>query len=121
MDEFKIDFSLIRLEDLITPYKDKFDLIGYSLIVSEVNDPDYFNFLRQHSYCRVALRDLPSDVVFFEINKNKISKDKNYHFILNGNYKGNNALINIYMLITIGNTNYKISFAKYNDNIAHGY
>ncbi len=112
--EFVLDFNTIKLSDLEEPFKSKFKLIGYNLFINEIDDKNYYDYLKPESYCRVALRDLQSDYGFFEINKNNIDKEKKYHFIINSNFKGKNNLRDIFMLLLINNKGYKINFTSIN-------
>lgn len=112
--EFKLNLNELTLKDLIYPFKEKIKLIGYNLNIYEITNIDYYNYLRNESYCRVALKDLPSDFGFFEINKDRIVPDKRYHFILNSKFKGKNFIKDIFMLININNIGYKVSFDTIN-------
>ena len=82
----------------------------FELARNEITDMDYYENLRVKSYCRTALRDLQSDFGFFNLNKNNIDPEKRYHFVMNGGFKGEKNLRNIYMLIKIDNKGYKINF-----------
>lgn len=108
--EFKLNLSELKLKDLEEPFKEKFKLLGYMLNIYEITNKNYYDYLRNESYCRIALRDLPSDSGFFEINKNRIDPEKRYHFILNSNFKGKSVLRDIFMLLVINDIGYKISF-----------
>jgi hypothetical protein len=108
--DFKPDLSKLSLDDLENPFKEKFEIIGYNLHINEITDMDYYENLRVKSYCRTALRDLQSDFGFFNLNKNNIDPEKRYHFVMNGGFKGEKNLRNIYMLIKINNVGYKINF-----------
>ncbi len=114
--EFQVDFNKVSFSDLEEPFKTKFKTLGYILnidkVVDKVVDKDYYDYLRQESYCRVALRDLSSDFGFFQINKNNIDVEKRYHFIINSNFKGKNNLREIFMLLVINDIGFKINFIK---------
>ena len=112
--EFKLNLSELTIKDLEEPFKEKFKLLGYMLNIYEITNKDYYDYLRNESYCRVALRDLPSDFGFFEINKNRIDPEKRYHFILNSKFKGKTILRDIFMLLVINDVGYKISFSSFN-------
>ena len=109
--DFKPNLSLVTLNDLLEPFSEKMSIIGYNLNVEEITNMEYFNLLRNSSYCRVALRDLKGDDVFFKLNSKKIDPEKRYHFIMNGNYKGEKFLRNIFMLLMLNDKGYKISFS----------
>jgi hypothetical protein len=111
--EFKLDLSKLTLKDLEEPFKEKIKLLGYMLCIHEIKNKDYYDYIKNESYCRVALRDLPSDFGFFEINKNRIDREKRYHFILNSKFKGKSVLRDIFMMIIINDVAYKISFNNY--------
>ena len=72
-----------------------------------------YNEFKKHSYCRIALRGLPEDNGFFEMQKKNISSNKLYHFILNSNYKETTDIRDIYAVIKINNIGYKINFVKF--------
>jgi hypothetical protein len=108
--EFELDLTKISLNDLIDPFKEKFKMIGYNLSINEIKNKDFYDYLRNESYCRVALRDLPSDFGFFEINKNRLDPKKRYHFIINSKYKGKDNLRDIFMLLVLNDIGYKINF-----------
>ncbi len=108
--EFKPDLSKLSLDDLENPFKENFEIIGYNLHINQITDMDYYENLRIKSYCRTALRDLQSDYGFFNLNKNNIDPEKRYHFVMNGGFKGEKFLRNIYMLIKINNVGYKVNF-----------
>lgn len=109
--DFKPNLSLVTLNDLLVPFSEKMEIIGYNLNVEEINNMEYYNLLRNRSYCRVALRDLKSDEGFFNLNKNKIEPEKRYHFVMNGNYKGEKFLRNIFMVFMLNGKGYKIYFS----------
>jgi hypothetical protein len=112
--EFKLDLSKLTLKELEEPFIEKMKLLGYILHIYEIKNKDYYDYIKNESYCRVALRDLPSDFGFFEINKNRINPEKRYHFILNSKFKGKTVLRDIFMLIVINDVVYKISFNNLN-------
>lgn len=109
--DFKPNLSLVTLNDLTDPFSEKMSIIGYNINVEEITNMEYFNLLRNRSYCRVALRDLKSDDTFFKMNNKKIDPDKRYHFVMNGNYKGEKILRNIFMVFMLNDKGYKISFS----------
>jgi hypothetical protein len=111
-EHFKLNLAELKLKDLVEPFTEKFKLIGYNLNIYEINNKDYYERLKNESYCRVALRDLPSDFGFFEINKNRLDKEKRYHFILNSKFKGKTVLRDIFMLLIINDIGYKICFSS---------
>jgi hypothetical protein len=109
--DFKPNLSLVTFNDLTDPFSEKMSIIGYNLNVEEITNMEYFNLLRNRSYCRVALRDLKGDDGFFKLNSKKIDPEKRYHFIMNGNYKGEKFLRNIFMVFMLNDKGYKISFS----------
>jgi hypothetical protein len=108
---FKPNLSLVSLNDLLEPFSEKMSIIGYNLNIEEITNMEYFNLLRNRSYCRVALRDLKGDDGFFKLNSKKIDPEKRYHFIMNGNYQGEKFLRNIFMVFMLNDKGYKISFS----------
>ena len=108
--EFKPNLSLVTLNDIIEPFTEKLSIIGYNLHVNEITNMDYYKLLQSKSYGRVALRDLKSDETFFRLNSKNIDPDKRYHFVMNGNYKGEKFLRNIYMIFMLNDKGYKINF-----------
>lgn len=113
--DFFVDFNKVNFSDLEDPFKTKIKTLGYILNIDKIDkitNKDYYEKLRQESYCRVALRDLSSDYGFFQINKNSIDPEKRYHFIINSNFKGKNNLRDIFMLLVINDVGFKINFVK---------
>ncbi len=110
--EFKPNLSLVTLTDITEPFTEKFSIIGYNLHVNEITNMDYYKMLQSKSYGRVALRDLKSDETFFRLNSKNIDPEKRYHFVMNGNYKGEKFLINIYVLFMLNEKGYKINFTQ---------
>jgi hypothetical protein len=108
--EFKPNLSLVTLNDIIEPFTEKLTLIGYNLHVTEITNMDYYKLLQNKSYGRIALRDLKSDETFFRLNSKNIDPEKRYHFVMNGNYKGERLLRNIYMIFMLNDKGYKINF-----------
>ena len=104
----KIDLNKITEDDLIE-FKKKFEKINVILNVSFVHY-SYFNSLQADKYCSVLLRSKPSDEMYFELNKNYINEDKQYHFVLNSNFKAKKELRDIYALVNLGDKKVKISF-----------
>jgi len=110
--EFKPNLSLVTLTDITEPFTEKFSIIGYNLHVNEITNMDYYKMLQSKSYGRVALRDLKSDETFFRLNSKNIDSEKRYHFVMNGNYKGEKFLRNIYVLFMLNEKGYKINFTQ---------
>ena len=110
--EFNPKLNLVTLHDLENPFMEKFEIIGYKLHINEITNMDYYEVLRNKSYCRVALRDLKSDEGFFKINAKNIEPEKRYHFIMNSNYSGEKNIKNIYMVLMLNDKGYKISFSN---------
>ena len=73
---------------------------------------EIYDEFKKKSYCRIALRGLSEDAGFFEMQKKNIPATKLYHFILNSNYKETLEIRNIFSVIKINNTGYKIGFIK---------
>ena len=110
---FKLNLNNITIDDLLNPFKEKIQTLGYILNITELKNLDIYNEFKKKSYCRIALRDLPEDNLFFEMQKKNISSDKLYHFILNSNYKETTDIRDIYAVIKINNIGYKINFVKF--------
>ena len=110
--KFIVDLSKITLENLENPFSEKFKILGYILSVEEITDMEYYDFVRDESYCRIALRDLDDDHGFFFLNRQNIDPEKRYHFILNSKYPKHACLRNIYSLVKIKKVAYKINFLK---------
>ena len=110
---FKVDLNQITLTELEDPYKDKIKILGYILNVEEITDMNYYEFIKDESYCRIALRDLESDYGFFLLNQTNINPDKRFHFILNSKYPKFAELRQIFGLVKINKVVYKINFVKY--------
>jgi hypothetical protein len=110
--EFKPNLSLVTLNDIVEPFTEKLSIIGYNLHVNEITNMEYYKLLQSKSYGRIALRDLKSDEGFFRLNSKNIDPEKRYHFVMNGNYKGEKFLRNIYMIFMLNDKGYKINFTK---------
>ena len=113
INNFKLDLSQIKLEDLEEPYREKLKLLGYYLSLEEITDMDYYEYIKDDSYCRIALRDLDSDYGFFLLNQKNIDPEKRFHFILNSKYPKFADLRHIFALVKINKVVYKINFVKY--------
>ncbi len=111
ISEFKPDLSNLTVEDLETPFKEKFKLINYILHISKIENLEYYNFLRMQSYCRVVLRDSKIDETYFIANARSLDAGKRYHFIINGYYKGRDNLEDIFLLIDLGYAKFKVNFS----------
>ena len=109
---FKLDLTNVTVDDLLNPFKEKIQVLGYILNVTEFKNLEIYDEFKKKSYCRVALRGLTEDNGFFQLQGKKISSDKFYHFILNSNYKETTEIRNIYAVIKINNIGYKINFIK---------
>ena len=110
--EFKPNLSLVTLKDITEPFTEKLSIIGYNLHCNEITNIDYYKMLQSKSYGRVAIRDLKSDETFFRLNSKNIDPEKRYHFVMNGNYKGEKFLRNIYILFMLNDKGYKINFTR---------
>jgi hypothetical protein len=66
--------------------------------------------LQSSKYCSVLLRSKPNDEIYFELNKKYIDADKQYHFVLNSNFKNKKDLKDIYALVSLGDKKVKVSF-----------
>lgn len=110
--QFKLNLDLLKIDDLLNPFKEKMLVLGYILNISEINNLKIYEEFKKNSYCRIALRDLKEDTGFFIINNKNIPKDKKYHFILNSAYEDKNNIRDIYAVIKINNIGYKINFVK---------
>lgn len=110
--QFKLNLDLIKIDDLLNPFKEKMLVLGYILNITEFKNLEIYEEFKKKSYCRIALRDLKEDNGFFIMNNKNIPKDKKYHFILNSKYEDKNNIRDIYAVIKINNVGYKISFMK---------
>jgi len=110
--EFKLNLNLIKLDDLLYPFKEKMLILGYILNITEFINLEIYDEFKIKSYCRIALRDLKEDQGFFIMNSNNIPKDKLFHFILNSSYEDKKNIRDIYAVIKINNIGYKINFVK---------
>ena len=109
---FKLDLTNVTIDDLLNPFKEKIQTLGYILSITEFKNLQIYDEFKKKCYCRIALRGLPEDNGFFETQKKNISSDKLYHFILNSNYKETTEIRNIFAVIKINNVGYKINFVK---------
>jgi hypothetical protein len=99
----------LTIDDLTEPFKTKFHKINILLNVSIISD-NYYTYLNEYKYCSVMLRFIESNKQYFEINKNNIDEDKQYHFILNSKYKHKTDIRDIFCLVNLGNKKLKINF-----------
>jgi hypothetical protein len=104
-----IDVDKITLDDLTEPFKTKFKKVNTLLNVQIIND-NYYAHLNNDKYCTVMLRFLENNKMYFEINKNYIDEDKQYHFVLNSIFKPKTQLRDIYCLVNLGKLKIKINF-----------
>ena len=72
------------------------------------NDTGYFKSIIDKRYCKVILRDNPTEEPLF--NKYNVDSDMNYHMLLNPSYKQQNQLKNIIASVSTKNNIYQISF-----------
>lgn len=107
LDDFTIDLSDITEDNLIGSYREKMLKIGYFLKIHQ--EPDEID----NYYCRVLLKDSPKDQGYFYANRDRLDKDKRFHFVLNACYEKRDKLDDVYAICNIGKYMYKISFEKF--------
>lgn len=107
LENFRLDINKIDHETL-DGFKDKFYKIGYMAHVYEADEND-----RKSCYCRILLRDDPKNEVFFELNKMNIPEDKKFRFVMNGQFKKQDNLKDVFAYFQVNKKSYRISFEKF--------
>lgn len=112
-NNFKLDFTNININLLITPFKEKLQKIKCQLIITELNKNTY-DYIKNNRYCTILFRDLPKDEPYFIMNNQYIDKHKKYHFVLFGPSVEKKHLYaelrDIFACISLNDSYYKISF-----------
>jgi hypothetical protein len=115
-EEFDPIMESDTVEDLLPIISEKFNKIGLivSIFPTEINDytKKIIDKEIKNRYCRIIYRNNESDENYFDQHEDEIDEDKMYHMILNGNFKKNNNLNDLYATWTIDDKYYKISFKK---------
>jgi hypothetical protein len=112
LDDFKIIYDNLTIDQLTEPFREKLLKIGYFLHI------DIVNSLGTTYYCKILFKDLPSNNIFFQTHHHITKK---YHFILNASFKStpHMKLEDMCAVSSINGTNYKVYFEKviaHNDN-----
>jgi len=111
-EDYTINLENVTLETLQEPFGEKFKIINYSLNVLELTNEE-FMYLKKHCWCKIYLRDNPSDSTIFELNKDYVDPTKRYFIVRNGSYVKSDNLSDVFGLCNIGNNKYfKISFSS---------
>lgn len=105
LDDFRLNFDGLTIDQLTDPFREKLLKIKYFLRIETVTNLDKF------CYCKILFRDLPSNDVFFQGHANITKK---YHFILCSTFKQTPymKLEDIYAIAYINGTNYRVNFEK---------
>ena len=114
--EFNPKIDSFNLDEILPTLKNKFKYVNIILNIDTYkrnNNDECLRELLDDRYCRVIFNNNHEHNHLFI--KNNVSKELNYHMIINNLYKQKKELIYIYAIIMINDTIYKISFSI-NDN-----
>jgi hypothetical protein len=109
--DFKPDLEQITLDQLNTPYSDKFKIIKYLLFITPLSVDDFI-YYKNDAWCKIMLKDYKPDETFFEFNSKYIDTPKRYCFIRNSLYIKKTKLNEVYALCNLGKSMYKINFSS---------
>jgi hypothetical protein len=109
-NDFKPDLSNITIDDLTREFKDKIKVLGFILYVKELNDDEHYNYEKDLCYCRILLKDLPSDSNYFYIKRHQLDPEKRYTFLRNGTFQLKTSIKKYFAVVKLPMKSFKIYF-----------